>query len=50
MNYQKQLAQLVMSICINLEIPVMQKKAVEQGIHFFKINGFPSLIEIETEF
>ena len=34
---------MLLSLYINLEMPVMQKMSVEQGLRFLEINGFASL-------
>ena len=48
MNDQNQSADMVLSICINLEMPVVQKMVVEQRIHFLEINGFASLVNVTS--
>ena len=45
-NDQNQRAYMLLYKYINLEMPVMVKIAVEQGIRFLEINGFASLHKI----
>ena len=46
MNDQNESADISLSTYINLEMPKMQKKTVEQGIRIFELNGFVSLLLI----